>query len=185
MLDSPDEAIEEFEDFLSLEIEPLKQAGKLAAVLLQFPPFFGEREFRSNLDTFAHIGGSKLPVFAELRDRNLLKERSEWLRSNGIGIVAVDSPDYPLSLFHEDSQYFRFHGRNSKDWNSRNGMEKYRYNYSNEELSHLFESVSRSLANHDQIFIYFNNHPGGNGPRNALAMSSFLAGSGSVQGRIY
>ncbi|MEM0158076.1 MAG: DUF72 domain-containing protein [Thermoplasmataceae archaeon] len=183
MLEDPDDAIDEFDDFAELEVKPLKDAQKLGAVLVQLPPFFREREFEKNIETFRHMGQSNLPVFVELRDHYLIQNRSQWLHENGLGIVAVDSPEFPISQDLPVSGYFRLHGRNTRDWKSGNGMEKYRYNYSSHELSSLWDIISRSADVNDQIFIYFNNHPGGNGPRNALALNE-ISGIGSHQHRI-
>jgi uncharacterized protein YecE (DUF72 family) len=66
-----------------------------------------------------------------------------------------------------EAAYIRLHGR--KAW--------YRYDYSDEELGEIAQTA-RDLAERGakQVFIYFNNDYGANGPRNALSLKKLLDG---------
>ena len=93
-------------------------------------------------------------------------------------VAEIDSPDG--TFIHPDSgsgnRYFRFHGRNKRGWegNSSNPSDRYNYYYGKDELHILARYVKESIERGDEIFVYFNNHPYGNAPRNAIEFSEIL-----------
>ena len=95
--DFPPELMNEMWRRFRLALEPLRHAGKLGAVLFQFPPWFYYR--RSNLAHIAHcaqaLEGYQLAV--EFRNRTWFddKHRGEVLdfeREHGLTHVVVDEP---------------------------------------------------------------------------------------------
>ena len=97
-------------------------AGRLAAVLLQFPYSFAYTpESRSRLASLCgKLEG--LPLAVEFRKSEWLKEQVfEGLRQRGVSLVSVDEPDLPKLLPPVTETtgrfgYVRFHGRNKQAW---------------------------------------------------------------------
>jgi uncharacterized protein YecE (DUF72 family) len=157
-------------------IEPLAAAGRLAALLLQFPPsFHAEAATRDYLDWLA----SKLsgfPLAVELRHRSwsedrpgtralLAAHRAAWVwidepkfRSS-IQQTALDARDEPLDIDTEGLLYLRLHGRNVEQWWEHDEAEdRYNYLYSAEELAPIAAGVERAAASGRRVLMYFNNH---------------------------
>ncbi len=159
------------------DIAPLIDAGKLAAILLQFPP-----SFRPTGDTLDYLRGvrevfSELPLVFEFRYKRWFAEDTvRLLRNLNVAFCWVDAPvisGLPRKFFPltADFAYARFHGRNEVDWwggtqdGSYESSSRYHYLYSTEELSDLAQAVVQSGAK--KAYILFNNHPVADAPKNA------------------
>jgi len=162
----------------------LRQAGRLGAVLVQFPWSF--RPTKENLawlnevlDRFAD-----LPLAVELRHRDwLAPELLAALAGRGVGFVNVDQPGLedhlgPTALATAPVAYVRLHGRNAADWwRADAGMARYDYFYTAEELR-PWAARARALAARpgvQEVYVVTNNHPRGQGLANALMLASLLA----------
>src|SRR5215831_10393430 len=132
-----------WERFLSA-LGPLTEAGKLGAVLFQFPPWFTIR--RSNKQYLLEVAKrcSPLRVAVEFRHESWfggdnMQETLEFLRHNHLPYVAVDMPQGhkssipPILAATADLAVVRFHGHSDK-WTSKNIYEKFGYEYSEKEL---------------------------------------------------
>ena len=129
--DFPPELMDEMWLRFKLALEPLRHAGKLGAVLFQFPPWFYYR--RSNLAHIAHcaqvLEGHQLAV--EFRNGTWFdeKHRGEVLafeREHGLAHVVVDEPQGFTSsvptvweVTAPNLAIFRLHGRNAETWNKK------------------------------------------------------------------
>jgi len=165
-------------------IEPLREAGILRAVLMQFPQSFHDREMsRSRLARLCeHLEG--LPLVAEFRHESWGGEAAlGFLRGLKIGFCNIDQPALSATLpptAHVTSPlaYVRLHGRNAANW-FRDGVPaaaRYDYFYSSAELEPWVERV-RSLARRaEEVLIIANNHYRGKGPANALMLKAALTG---------
>jgi len=112
-------------------------------------------------------------------DLHLIGEARDVLRSHGVALAVVDGPSFPW-LPEETSRhnYIRFHGRNKEDW-FRGGEEdpgaRYLYDYSADELEEKLDPIRIMASRVDRdTRIYFNNHPKGMAPNNALKMMELL-----------
>ncbi len=161
-------------------IQPLVEAGRLAAVLFQFPySFHYTPECRKHLlricDAFAD-----LPKAVEFRG-------AEWQRDsvyNGLqelrtAIVNVDEPRLPklpkpTEVVSSDLAYLRFHGRNQANWWTGDNVSRYDYRYSNEELSEWLPMIERMLAKAQLLLVIFNNHSRGQAIQNARELQGML-----------
>ena len=114
----PDEEERRFRDAMA----PLLEAGRLGAVLIQFPQSFhaGPEEaayLDELLDRF-----SGLPLVAEFRHAGWGREESvERLRRLGVGFCNIDQPRLgstlgPTSHVTGPVAYVRLHGRNAAEW---------------------------------------------------------------------
>jgi uncharacterized protein YecE (DUF72 family) len=161
-------------DIFRRSLEPLARAGKLGALLAQFPPSFkndgyGQQIIGALAQTF---GQYKLAV--ELRHRSWSDDAktAELLRENNIAWVQIDEPKFSTSVAVEvpvtaDLAYFRFHGRNAKEWWTGDNETRYRYLYAPEEIAGLAERVKQAAAKTKMLFAFFNNHWQAYAPRNA------------------
>ena len=131
--------------FLSA-LTPLHDAGKLGALLFQFPQWFTIR--RSTKDYLLECKERAAPyrICVEFRsatwfkDEETTEETLDFLRSYGLPYVVVDMPQGHASSVPPvvaattpDLAVVRFHGH-SGGWESRNIYERFGYLYDEEEL---------------------------------------------------
>ena len=168
-------------DTFRSSIEPLAKAGKLGALLAQFPPSFKNDDYgRQILGAIAKTFG-EYPLAVELRHRSWSDDETtaELLRENNIAWVQIDEPKFSTSVAQDvpstaDIAYFRFHGRNAKDWWGGNSEQRYRYHYDEEEIVELVERVKTAGEKARMLFAYFNNHWQAYAPRNANDLKKAL-----------
>jgi uncharacterized protein YecE (DUF72 family) len=161
-------------------ISPLVDAGRLAAVLLQFPYSFGYTpESRERLAALCgKLEG--LPLAVEFRKSDWLRPQVlEGLRERKIALVSVDEPDLPRLLrptteVTADFAYLRFHGRNKAQWWTGDNASRYNYLYDSAELGEWVDRVRTILSRVHTMLIFFNNHWRGNAAQNARMMKEIL-----------
>ncbi len=103
-------------------IYPLQEEGRLGAVLAQFPwSFKNDSTARDYLASLLAVF-SEFPLVVEVRHSSWRDPGFEGLlRHFGVGICNIDQPvigrSLPLKAETSSSLgYFRYHGRNYKDW---------------------------------------------------------------------
>jgi len=167
-------------------IMPLIQTGRLAAILIQFPPSFGRtlpnRTYLAKL--LDELSG--LPLAVEFRHRSWAHDRVFMeLSRRGVTLVSVDEPELP-GLFpsldvvtNPDLLYIRFHGRNTSGWRSGKLQKQFDYSYSEEELSHwTMDYIQPMSSKAGKGVIFFNNHVNAQAVENALQMKTLLSRCG-------
>jgi uncharacterized protein YecE (DUF72 family) len=170
--------------FLSA-LDPLVEAGKLGAILFQFPPWFTIR--KSNKQYLLEVAKRCAPLRAviELRHASWFNgdnqdETLDFLRKHQLPYVSVDMPQGysssipPVLEATSDLAVVRFHGHSDK-WTSKNIYEKYGYEYSDTELGEWvpkLEKLSREAAH---VHVLMNNCRGDFAQRNASTLRKFLA----------
>ena len=168
-------------DTFKQSLEPLAKAGKLGALLAQFPPSFKNDAYgRQIIGALANSFG-EYPLAVELRHRSWSDDRSteKLLHELNIAWVQIDEPKFGSSIAPElpvtsDMAYFRFHGRNAADWWTGDAETRYRYLYSEEEIKELAEKVKEAAAKTKLLFAFFNNHWKAYAPKNANDMKKAL-----------
>ena len=162
-------------------LEPLVKYNKLGALLAQFPPSFKNDEYgRQILGAVAKAFG-QYPLAVELRHRSWSDDdgTAGFLRGHNIAWVQIDEPKFGTSVAAEvpvtaDMAYFRFHGRNAKDWWTGDSETRYRYLYSPEEIAGLADRVRTASEKARLLFAFFNNHWQAYAPRNANDLKAAL-----------
>jgi uncharacterized protein YecE (DUF72 family) len=162
-------------------LEPLAKSGKLGALLAQFPPSFKNDDYgRQIIDALGNTFG-QYPLAIELRHRSWSDDENtaRLLRENNIAWVQIDEPKFSTSVATEvpataDLAYFRFHGRNAKDWWHGDSETRYRYLYSPDEIAELAERVKTAAKEAKTLFAFFNNHWQAYAPRNANDLKAAL-----------
>jgi uncharacterized protein YecE (DUF72 family) len=174
---------------LGERLQPLRQSGKLAAILLQFPNGFqpsvgNEAYVRAVVAAFAG-----LPMVAEFRHR-LWQDATtlQMLRDLGVGWSNVDMPAHetllvPSSDASSGIGYVRFHGRNAAKWWSGDNVTRYSYDYVPDELRPWADRLAEIEERVDDVFAFFNNHAMGSAARDAGLLEAMLEeryGSGAA-----
>lgn len=167
-------------------LDPLAQADRLGAVLVQFPWSFKvsdeSREWLGDiLSTFRDY-----PLVVEVRHASWNRPGFyRWLHERGAGFVNIDQPLFSRSI--EPSAevtsgvgYVRLHGRNYGDWfRQEAGRDaRYDYLYSREELEPWVERI-RELGEDGRVrdvYVVTNNHYRGQAPANALMLAAMVRG---------
>jgi len=192
--DFPPELIDEMWRRFRLALDPLSQAGKLGAVLFQFPPWFFYR--RSNLEHIARcaqiLDGYQVSV--EFRNRTWFedKHRSAVLafeREHSIAHVVVDEPQGFSSsipavweVTNPALAIFRLHGRNAQTWDKKGltaSSERFDYEYHEQELRELVQPVRRLAEQARRLHVVFNNNLRDQGIRGARLFGTLLGTGGS------
>ena len=167
------------DDFLA-GIAPMREAGKLAGLLLQFPQRFhrtiANRKFLASvLDDY-----KELPTAVEFRHASWEHPSVlDGLRERNVTIVVPDVPDLP-GLYHigaaatSRTGYLRLHSRNASKWYGGEGVDRYDYSYSSDELAGIVEAWESLDEPMDEIYTFFNNCHQGQAAQNAEALRKVL-----------
>jgi len=162
-------------------VEPLVKAGKLGALLAQFPPSFVNNGYSKQIlqALINHFGDYHLAV--ELRHKSWSDDPStaQLLQEGRAAWVQIDEPKFSFSLARDipqtaDLAYFRFHGRNKEMWWKGDVETRYCYLYSADEIKELAERVNVTSGKSNISFAFFNNHWRAYAPRNAVDMMKAL-----------
>jgi uncharacterized protein YecE (DUF72 family) len=156
-------------------IAPLLAAGKLGAILLQYPWFFRDGpEARDRVRRAADALRGWAPLVIELRHASWL-DALDFVRAQELNFCNIDQPASSTAITGTrivtgPVAYVRLHGRNAKAWFDKNAgvNEKYDYLYSREELR-LWEEAVREMEA-EKTFLILNNHFQGKGIANAFML---------------
>lgn len=173
--------VEEFAKRFLFALQPLLGAGKLGAVLLQFPYSFHNtpenRRYLAKLNALF----STVPAVVEFRHHTWTgKATWDFLRELGLGYTCVDEPALkglvrPAVVCTAPVAYVRFHGRNAaKWWNHEQAYERYDYLYTEEELREWVPGIKSLAAEAERVFVAFNNHYRGQAVINARMLREML-----------
>lgn len=166
---------------------PLHSAGKLGVVLFQLPPFvyptrgsFGYLKWVTQ-----HLEDFQLAV--EFRNGRWLDEEHQsdtldFLERHGLAYVCVDEPQGfrssvpPVVAVTAPVAEVRFHGRNSENWEKKgiNAAERFRYDYSAEELEEWVPRVRTLAESADSVHALMNNCYADYGIRSARLLADLL-----------
>lgn len=160
-------------------IAPLLAAGKLGALLFQYPWFFRDSpDSRDRLERAVDALRGWAPLVVELRHSSWLRAL-DFLRELNLNFCNIDQPASSTSitgtrLVTGPVAYIRFHGRNAKAWFATGAErdDKYDYLYSREELLGWEEAIRDMEA--ETLFVILNNHFQGKGMANALMLMRAL-----------
>lgn len=182
--DLPPQAYEEvWTRFLSA-LDPLVEAGKLGAILFQFPPWFTiKRDNKQYLLEVARRCDPLRPVF-EFRhsswfDGDNTEETLAFLRQHELPFVCVDMPQGhrssvpPVLAATADLAVVRFHGHSAK-WTSRDIHEKFGYDYSDRELRDWAPKLRELAGDAEQTHVLMNNCYRDYAQRNGARLSELL-----------
>jgi uncharacterized protein YecE (DUF72 family) len=168
-------------------LDVLHGAGKLGALLLQFP-----FSFHREPDNIAYLAGvlkrfAAYALVVEVRHSSWnIPATFELLREHHAGFCNIDQPIIGRSLEPSTTTtapvgYVRLHGRRYDTWFTDDpGVsphERYNYLYSAEELAPWATRIQKVSKQAGTVFVITNNHYQGKGVVNALQLISILTNS--------
>jgi uncharacterized protein YecE (DUF72 family) len=162
-----DEVWQRFRDALM----PLHSAGKLGAVLFQYPQWFviGRKNKDYILECAERLKEFRIAI--EFRHKTWLEERNvdetlSFLSGHDLPYVSVDMPQgFDSSLppiaaaTADDIAMVRFHGRDRKAWAKKNvsASERFRYEYSEAELNEWVPKIKDVSGQARETHVLMNN----------------------------
>ncbi len=183
------EASDEVWDRFLSALEPLQNAGKLGALLFQYPPWFTIG--RKNKDYILECArrAAPIPICVEFRNKTWMSEDNrretlEFLEGHGLSYVCVDMPQGfvssipPVVAATADLAVVRFHGRNAEDWESGSVQRRFRYEYSTEELAEWVPRIQRVSKEARATHVLMNNCYRDYAQQNAMELAGLLKKQG-------
>jgi uncharacterized protein YecE (DUF72 family) len=169
-------------------LRPMHEAGKLGAVLFQYPPWFVPRRdnraeveaLRERFPDYRVSVEFRSPMWlAQERDR----ERTlGLLEEHGLVFVCVDAPEASglprlLAITNPDLFIVRLHGRSDSTWSDTSGSaaERFRYLYSEQELEELARPIAEHASEARETHLLLNNCYRDYAVRNAAQLRDLLA----------
>jgi uncharacterized protein YecE (DUF72 family) len=151
-------------------LEPLRGAGKLGGILLQFPPYIVYRDRSLEYLEWAQGQLRGDAALVEFRHRSWLDDEHRastlsFLEDRGLSHVIVDAPrlDSPTVIptvpaLTTPTLYVRMHGRNADTWNRRGGSaaERFDYLYADEELHEWVGPLKELAGAAREAYVVFN-----------------------------
>ncbi len=182
-----DDAVEEAWKRFEFALRPLQEAGKLGAVLLQYPQWFTAKkanrgELAAIRDRWAH-----LPVCVEFRSPTWLADDDDrdrtlhTLSDLDLALVVVDAPKASklptvVEATSPELAVVRFHGRNDDTWNTpgTTAAERFSYLYSKPELRAWLPKIEALAERATTVHALMNNCYQDYGVRNAADLASLV-----------
>jgi uncharacterized protein YecE (DUF72 family) len=169
-------------------LSPLREAGQLGSILLQYPKwFFPSRESREAiLEARDKLGG--LQVAVEFRHGSWFNDKNvertlAFLSDSGLPFVMVDEPQGSKSsvpdvfaVTSDKLALVRFHGRNVATWDAKGvtPAERFRYLYDRDELSEWVPRVTEAAGQAAEVHLLMNNCYANYGAVNARQIAKLL-----------
>jgi uncharacterized protein YecE (DUF72 family) len=189
------DAVERLWEIHRAALEPLRAAGRLGAVLFQFPPWFVKSAANEGFlrDLPGRLPGLVLAV--EFRGGGWMADEAaagtlRLLEDAGLAYVSVDEPQGfrsstpPVVAATAPLAVARLHGRNADTWEARTAAasDRFKYLYSEDELAEWVPRVRELERRADDVHVLFNNNYEDWGMRNARRMTQLLGGEDGVDG---
>ena len=184
----PDEVVDEVWQRFHDALMPLHSAGKLGAVLFQFPQWFviGRKSKDYIVEAADRLKDFRIAV--EFRHKSWMSERNaeetlSFLEKHRLPYVCVDMPQgFDSSLppiaaaTADDLAMVRFHGRDPEVWAKKNvsASERFRYDYSTDELRGWVPKVQSLAEQARETHVLMNNCFSNYGATNAREVAALL-----------
>lgn len=173
-------------------LQPLRAAGKLGWVLMQFPPWFAatRENARQVIVAARRLGGLRLAIefrHASWAADDTLAKTVMFLHKHELAMVCVDAPQGfvssmpPWSLVTDPKlAVLRLHGRNKDTWQAKNktAAERFHYRYSYAELAELEERVQLMNNEAEEVHVVMSNCHEDDAVLNAAEMAAMLGVAG-------
>ncbi|HEX9983090.1 MAG TPA: DUF72 domain-containing protein [Thermoanaerobaculia bacterium] len=177
-----DDELKAFRNYL----DPLMEADRLGAILLQFPWSFKSSPEAEERLTKLFKAFDDYPKALEVRHSTFqTPEFIDFLDEHDVSWVNVDQPLFDNSVKPADTVsgpigYARLHGRNYEKWFAHEeSWERYNYLYSQKELEPWVERIE-SMAQNKDTYVVTNNHFRGQAIVNAGELKKSLGQKGEL-----
>ena len=144
------------------------RAGKLGALLAQFPPSFKDVPASRNYLAQLLRAFADYPLAVELRHTSWSDQIGDTLAlldTFGAAWVQIDEPKFRFSIRQnrlpnvKGFYYMRLHGRNAAQWwRHEKSEDRYNYLYSADELKEFTETAGAAKRLVKKLYLYTNNH---------------------------
>jgi uncharacterized protein YecE (DUF72 family) len=198
--DLPDDLREQVWAWFVEGLEPLRAAGQLGSILLQYPRwFFTSSENRDTIEeATGRLRDAGLTGSVEFRSASWFNEKNlertlRFLGDRKIPLVVVDGPQgfkssVPpiVAATSPDLAIIRFHGRRAATWEASGiqTVERFRYLYDRTELADWGPRVREIAGQAGDTHVLFNNCYANYGATNALELAKVLTDLGEAEGRV-
>jgi uncharacterized protein YecE (DUF72 family) len=186
--DLPPEIRDEIWRLFAEALAPLHHAGKLGAILMQYPRWVRPGPYTAKMLERTRERLGDLPIAVEFRHRDWMgpayRDRTlSLLRDHGMSYVMVDEPQGlessvppEVAVTTPRLAVIRMHGRRGDTWEKPGAtvVEKYRYLYDSAELTDWVPRLEQAAEAAKQVHVVFNNCYGNYGTTNALEMRGLL-----------
>ena len=176
-----------WESFLTA-LHPLADAGKLGAILFQFPPWFTIK--KSNKEYILQCAKRVEPwrICVEFRNGSWFSdgnkdETLEFLEAYDLPYVCVDMPQGfkssvpPIVASTSPAlSVVRFHGHNAEQWESGSVQQRFAYLYSEDELKQWIPKVEQLAQESAETHVLMNNCHSDYAQRNGKQLAALLEG---------
>ena len=169
-------------------LQPLQDAGKLGAIVFQFPKWFlpSQSAYRFMEDLREWLPDFGIAI--EFRQVSWMKEERrqrvlQFLKDHGFTYVVVDEPQGfvssvpPVVAVTAPLGMIRFHGRNRETWEKKgiSTAEKFRYLYEPGELKAWVPNLRNMAKQANEVHAIFNNCYADYAVRNADDLTKLLS----------
>lgn len=180
------EAVDEvWERFLSALV-PLHAAGKLGALLFQFPHWFPISKRNKQYILECAKRAAPLKICVEFRQPSWMNEDNreetlQFLEGHGLAYVCVDMPQGfkssvpPVVAATSDLAVVRFHGHNSEEWESGSVQRRFAYLYSEKELKSWAPKIKKLANEARETHVLMNNCHADYAQRNGRELAELLS----------
>lgn len=188
--DNPYETREAMFEAFRLCVKTFDQAGKLAMILVQFPPWFDCQTKHVQYIRYVAQQLRDFPTAIEFRNQTWysVERRTptlNFLREHQLIHTVCDEPQAGVGsvpFIAEATSYktlVRIHGRNIYGWRNTGSTENWRkvrflYDYNKEELRQLADRILYLEKQSEQVFVLFNNNSGHHAAKNAKELQEML-----------
>jgi uncharacterized protein YecE (DUF72 family) len=188
--DLPDDLRDQVWTWFIEGLEPLREAGQLGSILLQYPRwFFTSSENRDAIEeATGRLRDAGLTGAVEFRSASWFNEKNiertlRFLGDRRIPLVVVDGPQGFKSSVppivaapSPELAIVRFHGRRAATWEAKGveTVERFRYLYDRDELADWAPRVREIAGQARDTHVLFNNCYSNYGATNALELAQLL-----------
>ncbi len=178
-----------FEAFVTCA-ETFQKHGKLAMVLVQFPPWFDCSAKHVQYILYVKQQLGNLPIAIEFRNQTwyasgMQGRTMDFLRNHHFIHTVCDEPQAGsgsvpfVAEATASTAFVRIHGRNIHGWRNAGNTENWRkvrflYDYSEEELQGLATHIRSLQEQAKDVYVLFNNNSGQHAAPNAKRLQQIL-----------
>src|SRR5579884_2000888 len=170
---------QQFKDGLA----PLLEAGRLGAVLMQFPSSFHCTDKNQSYISHLRSRFAEFPLVLEVRHASWAVPRVlDWLADIEVALCNIDQPRFKTCIKPSAEvtwpkvAYVRLHGNRWENWFRKNAQshERYDYLYSIGELEPWAHRIEKVAKEAEDTYAVTNNHYHGKSAANALELAALL-----------
>lgn len=186
--DVPPEVSDDLWRIFRRALEPMRAAGKLGAILVDFPPWYVPNDANREFIAQAREKLEGDNVVVEFRNRLWVDDEESaertfsLLRDLGCGFVCIDEPPGlkasfpPVVAVTGPVASVRFRGRNAERWEDKSATMSERLNwaYSDDELQEWLPRIRRLSDEAEEVYVVFNTKTADQGVVNARRFKELL-----------